>query len=89
MAQRQEAVLKVVETDPDVAAFGASIGGSSSSGLNTGRIYIQLKPLSERVGSAQQFIDRLRPKLRGFRLRPTRYIGNGEPRRMGITGRFQ
>jgi hydrophobe/amphiphile efflux-1 (HAE1) family protein len=63
MSQRQEAVLKVIEADPDVAAFGASIGGSSSSGLNTGRIYIQLKPLSERTGSAQQFIDRLRPKL--------------------------
>jgi hypothetical protein len=27
--------------------------------------------------------------LARLRLRPTRYIGKGEPRRMGITGRFQ
>ncbi|PSJ60357.1 efflux RND transporter permease subunit [Pseudaminobacter soli (ex Li et al. 2025)] len=65
MASRQEAVARIIAQDPDVQAFGSSIGGSSSSGLNNGRIFIQLKPYSERIGTASQFIQRLRPKLAG------------------------
>jgi len=63
MASRQEAVAKVVTQDPDVAAFGSSIGGGGSSGINTGRIFIQLKPFDERSATADQIIRRLRPKL--------------------------
>ncbi len=63
MASRQEAVLRVIAQDPGVAAFGASIGGSSSSGMNTGRIYIQLKPFDQRGATADQIIARLRPEL--------------------------
>ena len=63
MSQRMEAVTKVVAEDPDVAAFGASIGGTSSSGLNTGRVYIQLKPFDQRAANADQIIQRLRPRL--------------------------
>ena len=39
-----------------------SVGGSGST-LNTGRMYITLKPREERNASAQQIIARLRPKL--------------------------
>jgi multidrug efflux pump subunit AcrB len=63
MADRQQAVSRIIAQDPDVDAFGSSIGGSSSSGLNTGRIFIQLKPFSERTATASQIIQRLRPKL--------------------------
>ena len=63
MSDRQEAVAKVIATDPDVAAFGSSIGGTGGSGMNTGRIFIQLKPLSQRSARADQIIQRLRPKL--------------------------
>jgi hydrophobe/amphiphile efflux-1 (HAE1) family protein len=63
MSQRMDAVNKVIAEDPDVAAFGASIGGASSSGLNTGRVFIQLKPFDQRTANADQIIQRLRPKL--------------------------
>ncbi|HEY7247648.1 MAG TPA: efflux RND transporter permease subunit, partial [Xanthobacteraceae bacterium] len=63
MSKRQEAVAKVIAEDPDVAAFGSSIGGSYGSGLNTGRVFIQLKPFSQRTARADQIIQRLRPKL--------------------------
>jgi multidrug efflux pump subunit AcrB len=63
MSQRMDAVNKVIAEDPDVAAFGASIGGASSSGLNTGRVFMQLKPFDQRTANADQVIQRLRPKL--------------------------
>jgi hydrophobe/amphiphile efflux-1 (HAE1) family protein len=63
MAERQEAAAKVVLDDPAVDTFGSLIGGGSSSGINTGRMFIVLKPLSQRDVTADQFIDRLRPKL--------------------------
>ncbi len=63
MKRRQQAALRVVERDPDVAAVGSTIGGNASSGFNTGRMFIQLKPLDERRSSAGEIIQRLRPKL--------------------------
>jgi len=63
MKERQEASLKVVMSDPDVLAVGSSIGGNASSGFNTGRMFIQLKPVSERKATADQIIQRLRVKL--------------------------
>jgi hydrophobe/amphiphile efflux-1 (HAE1) family protein len=63
MASREDAVSQVIGQDPDVAAFGSSIGGSGSSGMNTGRIFIQLTPYSKRAATADQIIQRLRPKL--------------------------
>ena len=63
MASRQEAVAAVIAKDPDVQAFGSSIGGATSSGQNTGRFFVQLKPLAERSATADQIIARLRPQL--------------------------
>jgi multidrug efflux pump subunit AcrB len=54
MSERMEAVNKLIAEDPDVSAFGASIGGTNSSGLNTGRIFIQLKPFKQRSANADQ-----------------------------------
>ncbi|MCP9629472.1 multidrug efflux RND transporter permease subunit [Rhodopseudomonas palustris] len=62
MKTRQEALGKIVQADPDVASVAMSIGGSGSA-LNTGRMFITLKPRDERAASAQQIIARLRPKL--------------------------
>ncbi len=43
------------------STIGAGVGGQTG---NNGRIYIALKPWDERVGgTAQDYIDRLRPKL--------------------------
>jgi len=62
MKAHQEALGKIVQADPDVASVAMAIGGSGSA-LNTGRMYITLKPRSERSASAQQIIARLRPML--------------------------
>ena len=64
MIRRQEALGDIVQQDPAVASIVMSLGGSKSgSALNAGRVFITLKPLSERDASAQQVIARLRPKL--------------------------
>ena len=63
MKKRQEASLRVVSADPDVQAVGSAVGGNSSSGFNTGRMFIQLKPLDQRHATADQIIQRLRVKL--------------------------
>jgi HAE1 family hydrophobic/amphiphilic exporter-1 len=62
MKERQEALGKIVEADPDVATVAMAIGGSGRAG-NNGSVFITLKPRSERDASAQQIISRLRPKL--------------------------
>ena len=63
MKRRQEALGAIVQQDPAVASIVMSLGGSKSGqALNAGRVFITLKPLSERDASAQQVIARLRPK---------------------------
>jgi len=62
MKDRQEAIGKIVQADPDVASVAMAIGGSGRAG-NNGNVFITLKPRDERTASAQQIIARLRPKL--------------------------
>ncbi|MGM4962268.1 multidrug efflux RND transporter permease subunit [Tardiphaga sp. 1201_B9_N1_1] len=62
MKVHQEELGKIVQADPDVASVAMSIGGSGGA-LNTGRMFITLKPRDERSANAQQIITRLRPKL--------------------------
>ncbi|RTL52855.1 MAG: multidrug efflux RND transporter permease subunit [Bradyrhizobiaceae bacterium] len=62
MKRKQEELGKIVLDDPAVASVAMAIGGGGSA-LNTGRMYITLKPRDHRDVSAQQIISRLRPKL--------------------------
>jgi HAE1 family hydrophobic/amphiphilic exporter-1 len=62
MKVHQEELGKIVQADPDVASVAMSIGGSGGA-LNTGRMFITLKPRDERSANAQQIITRLRPQL--------------------------
>jgi HAE1 family hydrophobic/amphiphilic exporter-1 len=62
MKRHQEELGAIVQHDPAVDSIAMFIGGGGSA-LNTGRLYITLKPRSERDASAQQIIARLRPKL--------------------------
>jgi len=64
MREHQMAVARIVAADTNVAAFMSSVGagGPSASG-NAGRIFMRLKPRSERRLSADQVIQELRPKL--------------------------
>jgi hydrophobe/amphiphile efflux-1 (HAE1) family protein len=61
MSQRQAEVAAVVSKDPDVKNVASFVGtGAVNATLNTGRLYINLKPKKERSDSAQKIIDRLR-----------------------------
>src|SRR5437868_9280833 len=62
MKRHQEELGRIVQADPDVATIAMAVGGSGSA-LNTGRMFITLKPRNERKASAQAIIARLRPKL--------------------------
>jgi HAE1 family hydrophobic/amphiphilic exporter-1 len=62
MKRHQEELGDIVRADPDIASVAMSVGGSGGA-LNTGRMFITLKPRSERKSNAQQIIARLRPKL--------------------------
>jgi multidrug efflux pump subunit AcrB len=60
MRERQIALNKVVHADPDVDHFISFIGGGAG---NTGTMFIGLKPKPPRTASADDVINRLRPKL--------------------------
>jgi multidrug efflux pump len=63
MAQRQQALAKVVLADPAVESLSSFIGPDGTNAtLNSGRMSINLKPLSQRLG-AVDVIARLAPKL--------------------------
>jgi hydrophobic/amphiphilic exporter-1 (mainly G- bacteria), HAE1 family len=63
MKQHQQAVAAIISQDPHVEAFMSSIGASTISAAgNTGRLFIRLKPRSERPG-VDEIIQELRPKL--------------------------
>src|SRR6476469_622780 len=61
MKRRQEELSQIVQADPAVDSIAMFIGGGGTA-LNSGRMYITLKPLEERDG-AQAIIARLRPKI--------------------------
>ncbi len=64
MRQHQMAAAKIVAADPNIDGFMSAIGaGGASSTLNNGRMFMRLKPRSERKLSADQIIQELRPKL--------------------------
>src|SRR4029078_8534834 len=66
MKDLQQRATRVVLSDPAVAFVGSSVGGSGggSASVNNGRLFVSLKPPSERGNvTSQQVINRLRPKL--------------------------
>jgi HAE1 family hydrophobic/amphiphilic exporter-1 len=62
MKRHQEELSSIVQADPAVDSIAMFIGGGGTA-LNSGRMYITLKPHNERDVDAQQIIARLRPKL--------------------------
>ncbi|HSR79703.1 MAG TPA: efflux RND transporter permease subunit, partial [Hyphomicrobiaceae bacterium] len=65
MVKLQRQALDIVLADPAVAGVGSSVGASGfNPSPNQGRMFISLKPLSERGGlTTQRVIDRLRREL--------------------------
>ena len=64
MAQQQQALSKVILQDPAVESLSSFIGiDGTNTTINSGRILINLKPLSQRKVSASEVIRRLQPEL--------------------------
>jgi hydrophobe/amphiphile efflux-1 (HAE1) family protein len=60
MSIRQHEIAAIVERDPDVASVASFVGaGTVNSTVNSGRLYITLKPRNQRRAGAQQIIRRL------------------------------
>jgi HAE1 family hydrophobic/amphiphilic exporter-1 len=64
MVRHQEAVARVISSDPAVQEFMSSVGagGRRAAGANTGRVFMHLKPRSERP-DVDAVIRRLRTRL--------------------------
>ena len=62
MKQHQEELSNIVQADPAVESIAMFIGGGGTA-LNSGRLYITLRPHDERDADAEHVIARLRPKL--------------------------
>jgi HAE1 family hydrophobic/amphiphilic exporter-1 len=64
MVKHQKELAAIVSEDPNIAAFMSAVGASGISvANNTGRIFMRLKPRSERKLSADEIIQELRPKV--------------------------
>src|SRR6202007_1762430 len=64
MMERVHAVSDIVRRDPEVASVSASVGaGTVNATINTARLYMVLKPHSERA-NAEKIIERLRNATR-------------------------
>jgi len=63
MVDRQRQVADIVLQDPDVVNVASFVGGGTvNPTMNTGRLYIGLKPHDQRRASATDVIERLREK---------------------------
>jgi hydrophobe/amphiphile efflux-1 (HAE1) family protein len=61
MVGRQRAIADIVRRDPDVVSVASFVGaGTVNATVNSGRLYINLKPRDRRQASASEIIDRLR-----------------------------
>ncbi len=65
MRQHQMELAEIVRQDENVDSFMSGMGGGGPAGGagNTGRIFMRLKPRSERKLSADEVIQELRPKF--------------------------
>ena len=62
MVEKQNQVTDIVKRDPAVASVTSAIGSGGGGSSNQGRMFITLKPRSERKDTATQVVARLRAK---------------------------
>jgi len=63
MASRQKQLADIINADPNVEnTFSSAGSGGASNSTNSGRLFIRLKPRSERSESADQIVAELRRK---------------------------
>ena len=66
MIGRQHEIADIVQRDPDVASVASFVGaGTVNATINSGRLYITLKPRDQRDASAQEIVTRLRDATAG------------------------
>ena len=63
MREKLNQVVEIIKKDPDVEYVIAFTGGGGGATVNTGRMFITLKPFEIRSATAPQVIARLRKKL--------------------------
>ncbi|RPJ08055.1 MAG: efflux RND transporter permease subunit, partial [Deltaproteobacteria bacterium] len=64
MKEHQQKVAEILGKDPNVDSFMSGVGPIGTIvAVNTGRVFIRLKPRSERQLHAEEVIQALRPKL--------------------------
>ena len=63
MMERQQELAAIVQRSPDVEGFMSSVGARGANGLNTGNMFVHLRPRAERERSADEVIAALRPQF--------------------------
>jgi len=67
LVQYAQKTADAISRDPDVEAFFISVGGGfGGMSSNAARVDIQLKPRRQRILTAPQVLEKLRPRLMGF-----------------------
>jgi HAE1 family hydrophobic/amphiphilic exporter-1 len=82
MVRHQQQITGILQKDPNIAGFMSSVGGGGGGSSNQGRVFLRLKPRSERKLSADQIARQLTPKLNavpGMRV----FVQNPPPVRIG------
>jgi len=63
MQKKIQRLAAIAQEDPGVDTVVLFTGGGGGTTTNTGRVFMSLKPLAMRSATADQIINRLRPKL--------------------------
>ncbi len=63
MVTKQNSLIPILQADPNIQAFMSSIGARGSSGGNSGRFIVSLKPREERTMTTDEVVQSLRGKL--------------------------
>jgi hydrophobe/amphiphile efflux-1 (HAE1) family protein len=82
MKDRHKRIEQIVLEDPAVASVASSISGGNGGTVNSGRLFIALKPYDQRKAGIDEIINRIRPKtatVKGARL----YLSPLQDLRMG------
>ncbi len=62
MVEKQNQVAEIVRRDPAVASITSAVGSGGGGSVSQGRMFVTLKPRSERKDNATQVVARLRAK---------------------------
>lgn len=65
MVEKQAQLAAILQADPRVDSFMSSVGqrGGNAATMNSGTLFLRLKPRNQRDVSVDQFIEEMRPKL--------------------------